>query len=102
MRMWLARLTQWGMLRPSFVPPGAVIRQVRDFTRARTDLVQERTRCWQRLEKLLEGALIKVSSVASKLTSALGAGDDQGDDRRPARPAQAGRPGPRQHEGQAR
>ena len=34
--MWLARLTQWGMLRPSFVPPAA-IRQVRDFTRARTD-----------------------------------------------------------------
>ena len=41
--MWLARLTQWGMLRPSFVPPAA-IRQVRDFTRARTDLVHKRTR----------------------------------------------------------
>jgi len=53
--MWLARLTQWGMLRPSFVPPTA-IRQVRDFTRARTDLVAERTRCLQRLEKLLEDA----------------------------------------------
>ena len=50
--MWLARLTQWGMLRPSFVPPAA-IRQVRDFTRARTDLVHERTRVLQRLEKLL-------------------------------------------------
>ena len=37
--MWLARLTQWGMLRPSFVPPAA-IRPVRDFTRARTDLVR--------------------------------------------------------------
>jgi transposase len=50
--MWLARLTQWGMLRPSFVPPAA-IRAVRDFTRARQDLVHERTRCLQRLEKLL-------------------------------------------------
>ena len=50
--MWLARLTQRGMLRPSFVPPAA-IRRVRDFTRARTDLVRERTRCLQRLEKLL-------------------------------------------------
>jgi transposase len=62
--MWLARLTQWGMLRPSFVPPAA-IRRVRDFTRARTDLVAERTRCLQRLEKLLEDAMIKITSVAS-------------------------------------
>jgi transposase len=61
--MWLARLTQQGMLRPSFVPPAA-IRRVRDFTRARTDLVAERTRCLQRLEKLLEDAMIKVTSVA--------------------------------------
>ena len=65
---WLARLTEWGMLRPSFVPPRA-IRDLRDYTRARALLVRERTRCWQRLEKLLEGALIKVSSVASKLTT---------------------------------
>src|SRR5579862_6669153 len=66
--MWLARLTGWGMLRPSFVPPQP-IRDLRDYTRARTRLVRERTRCWQRLEKLLEGALIKVSAVASKLTT---------------------------------
>ncbi len=66
--MWLARLTEMGLLRASFVPPKA-IRDLRDYTRARTRLVQERTRCWQRLEKLLEGALVKVSSVASKLTT---------------------------------
>ncbi|MGH3275673.1 MAG: IS110 family transposase [Streptosporangiaceae bacterium] len=66
--IWLARLTEWGMLRPCFVPP-APIRALRDYTRARTDLIRERTRCWQRLEKLLEGALIKLSSVASKLTT---------------------------------
>ena len=66
--MWLARLTEMGLLRPSFVPP-AVIRELRDFTRARTRLTQERTRCFQRLEKLLEGALVKLSSVASKLTT---------------------------------
>jgi transposase len=65
---WLARLTELGLLRPSFVPPKE-IRDLRDYTRARARLVQERTRCWQRLEKLLEGALIKVSSVASKLTT---------------------------------
>jgi len=66
--MWLARLTEWGMLRPCFVPP-APIRVLRDYARARTDLVHERTRCWQRLEKLLEDALVKLSSVASKLTT---------------------------------
>jgi len=53
--MWLARLTGMGLLRASFVPPKA-IRDLRDYTRARTRLVQERTRCCQRLEKLLEGA----------------------------------------------
>jgi transposase len=66
--MWLARLTEMGLLRPSFVPP-AEIRALRQYARARTRMVQERTRCWQRLEKLLEDALIKVSSVASKMTT---------------------------------
>ena len=64
--VWLAKLTERGMLRPSFVPP-AQIRQLRDYTRLRIDLTQERTRHWQRLEKLLEDALIKVSAVASTL-----------------------------------
>lgn len=66
--IWLAKLTERGLLRPSFVPPHQV-RVLRDYTRMRTDLVQERTRHWQRLEKLLEDALIKVSSVASKLNT---------------------------------
>ena len=65
---WLARLTEMGLLRASFVPPKA-IRDLRDYTRARARLTQERTRCWQRLEKLLESALVKVSSVVSKLTT---------------------------------
>ncbi|WP_432824405.1 IS110 family transposase [Dactylosporangium sp. CA-092794] len=64
--VWLAKLTEKGLLRPSFVPPGE-IRVLRDYTRMRIDLTQERTRHWQRLEKLLEDALIKVSSVASRL-----------------------------------
>ena len=67
--MWLARLTEMGLLRPSFVPP-AEIRVLRHYTRARTRLTWDRTRCWGRLEKLLEDALIKVSAVASKLTTA--------------------------------
>jgi transposase len=66
--VWLAKLTERGMLRPSFVPP-AEIRRLRDYTRLRTDLTRERARYWQRLEKLLEDSLIKVSSVASRLTT---------------------------------
>jgi transposase len=64
--VWLAKLTEKGLLRPSFVPP-APIRRLRDYTRLRADLTRERARYWQRLEKLLEDALIKVSSVASTL-----------------------------------
>ena len=64
--VWLAKLTERGMLRPSFVPP-AEIRRLRDYTRLRTDLTRDRTRCFSRLEKLLEDSLIKVSSVASSL-----------------------------------
>ena len=67
--MWLARLTENGMLRPSFVPP-AEVRALRCYARTRTHLVQDRTRAWQQIEKLLEDALIKVSSVASKMTTA--------------------------------
>jgi hypothetical protein len=46
---------------------GREIRPLRDYTRLRTDLTRDRTRYWSRLEKLLEDALIKVSSVASSL-----------------------------------
>jgi transposase len=64
--VWLAKLTEKGLLRPSFVPPSP-IRVLRDYTRMRVDLVRDRTRYWSRLEKLLEDALIKVTSVASTL-----------------------------------
>jgi transposase len=64
--VWLAKLTERGMLQPSFVPPYD-IRRLRDYTRLRADLVHDRTRHWARLEKLLERALIKVSAVASTL-----------------------------------
>jgi len=64
--VWLAKLNERGMLRPSFVPPRE-IRALRDYTRLRTELVGERSRHKQRLEKLLEDALIKLSSVATDL-----------------------------------
>jgi transposase len=65
--VWLAKLNERGMLRRSFVPP-AEIRRLRDYTRMRVDLIQDRSRQVQRLEKLLEDALIKLSSVVSDIT----------------------------------
>lgn len=64
--VWLAKLNERGMLRPSFIPP-AEIRRLRDYTRLRVDLVEDRTRHKQRVEKLLEDALIKLSCVAADI-----------------------------------
>jgi transposase len=47
--VWLAKLTEKGLLRPSFIPPPE-IRELRDYTRLRADLTRDRTRHWQRLE----------------------------------------------------
>lgn len=66
--VWLAKLAERSMLSPSLVPTEPM-RQVRDLARARYDLVEDRTRVKQRIEKLLEDALIKISSV---LTDVLG------------------------------
>ena len=71
---WIARLAEMGLLRPSFVPPPE-IRALRDLTRTRLQLVRDRTREWQRLEKLLEGALIKLSSVVHSLAGTKTARD---------------------------
>ena len=69
--VWLAKLTEKGLLRPSFVPP-APIGRLRDYTRLRTDLTHDRSRQVQRLEKLLEDALIKLSAVATDITGVSG------------------------------
>ena len=64
---WLAELGAHGLVRGSFVPPEP-IRQLRDLTRTRTTITRDRAREIQRLEKLLEDAGIKLSSVASDIT----------------------------------
>jgi transposase len=69
--VWLAKLNERGMLRPSFVPP-AEIRELRDYTRLRADLTKERTRHKQRVEKLLEDALVKISTVATDIFGVSG------------------------------
>ena len=62
----LAKLTEKGLLQPSFVPPYE-IRRLRELTRLRAELVHDKSRYWARLEKLLERALVKVSAVLSTL-----------------------------------
>jgi transposase len=69
--VWLAKLNERGMLRPSFVPP-AQIRRLRDYTRLRSDLTADRARQVQRLEKLLEDALIKLGTVATDIMGVSG------------------------------
>src|SRR3954449_2651097 len=68
---WLAQLGAHGLVRGSFVPPEP-IRQLRDLTRTRTAITRERGREMQRLEKLLEDAGIKLSSVASDIAGVSG------------------------------
>jgi transposase len=69
--VWLAKVAERQMLRPSFVPPPA-IRRLRDLTRYRADLVGVRTAEKQRVEKLLEDAQIKLSVVASDIFGVSG------------------------------
>jgi transposase len=69
--VWLCKVAERQMLRPSFVPPPQ-IRALRDLTRYRVDLLAERTAEKQRVEKLLEDALIKLSVVVSDLFGVSG------------------------------
>ena len=66
--VWIAQLVEHGLVRPSFIP-AAPVRDLRDLTRLRTALTQERTRAIQRLEKVLQDAGIKLTSVASQAYS---------------------------------
>ncbi len=63
---WIAELLQYGLLRGSFIPPQPQ-RELRDLTRHRTTLVQERARVINRLQKVLEDANIKLAAVATNV-----------------------------------
>jgi transposase len=69
--VWLCKVAERQMLRPSFVPPPP-IRQLRDLTRYRADLVAARTAEKQRVEKLLEDAQIKLSAVVTDIFGVSG------------------------------
>jgi transposase len=69
--MWIAQLIQFGLVRPSFVPPPG-IRRLRDLTRLRTSLIREQTRHTQRIHDVLEDAMIKIAIVASDIMGVSG------------------------------
>jgi transposase len=58
--VWLCKLNERGMLRRSFVPPEG-IRDLRSLTRTRSRLAQDQVRHQNRVEKILEDALLKIS-----------------------------------------
>jgi transposase len=68
---WIAQLLQCGLVRPSFVPDRTQ-RELRDLTRNRTRLVQQRVTVTNRIHKVLEDANIKLASVASDALGASG------------------------------
>ena len=69
--VWIAQLLEHGLLRGSFVPP-VPIRELRDLTRYRRTIVQERSRAINRLHKVLEDADIKLASVATDVLGVSG------------------------------
>src|SRR5438876_12354703 len=68
---WIWQLVEHGLVRPSFVPPKP-IRELRNLTRYRKAQIEERTREAQRLDKILQDAGIKLSSVASDVLGVSG------------------------------
>jgi hypothetical protein len=68
---WIAQLVEHGLVRPSFVPPRPV-RELRELTRYRKTQIQERSREVQRLDKVLQDAGIKLSSVATDVLGVSG------------------------------
>lgn len=69
--VWLAKLNERGMLRASFIPPRE-IRALRDLTRTRKTMIEERTRHKQRVEKVLEDAQVKLATVATDIFGVSG------------------------------
>jgi transposase len=68
---WIAELLAHGLVRPSFIPPRPQ-REVRDLTRSRTSFVRERATLVNRVHKVLEGANLKLASVATDIMGVSG------------------------------
>ena len=78
---WICQLIEHGLVRASFVPPRP-LRELRDLVRYRKAKIQERSREVQRVEKILQDAGIKLSSVASRGARRVRAADARRADRR--------------------
>lgn len=63
---WIADLLRHGLLKASYVPDRQQ-RELRELVRYRTSLIQERTAAANRLHKVLEGANVKLTSVATDI-----------------------------------
>jgi len=68
---WIAKLLQYDLVPASFVPP-TPIRQLRDLTRTRVRLVEERVAVTNRIQRILEDANIKLASVATDILGSSG------------------------------
>ena len=68
---WIAELLQHGLVQGSFVPPQP-IRELRDLTRLRAQVIAEQTKVINRLHKVLEDANVKLATVASDITGVSG------------------------------
>ncbi|MCX6064764.1 MAG: IS110 family transposase [Chloroflexi bacterium] len=68
---WIAELMQFGLLKASFIPPLGQ-RELRDLTRYRSSFVRERSTLTNRIQKVLEGANIKLASVATDVMGVSG------------------------------
>ena len=68
---WIAQLLQHGLLQPSFIPDRAQ-RELRELTRYRKSLIEEQAREANRIQKVLEGANIKLGSVISDVLGVSG------------------------------
>jgi transposase len=90
---WIAELHEYGLLRPSFIPD-AQVAALRQRTRYRKKLIEQRTGEGQRLAKVLEDAGIKTGLGRLPAAAEVRAGDDRGADRRGAGSGPAGRAGP--------
>jgi transposase len=69
--VWIAQLLEHGLIRASFVPPPP-LRELRDLTRYRKALIQDRRRAANRLHKVLEDAGIKLAGVATDVLGVSG------------------------------
>jgi len=92
---WIADLLQHGLLKPSFIPD-RFQRELRDLTRSRTIVVDERSAVVNRVQQVMEDANLKLAGVATDIMGVSGTSHAGSNRRRHHRFGHSGEPGPRQ------